>query len=77
MPPLQFFGIMLFRIHEVHGTAEYIEHASIDALTAQCAEFLVQPFRIFPLQATWAVDTDIPQILCDALPDSRDTFEAS
>lgn len=68
---------MCLGIHEVHGASEDIEHTSIDALTAKPAEFLVQPFRIFPFQATWAVDTDIPQILRNALPHPGNTFQIS
>lgn len=68
---------MFLRIHEVDGTAENIQHATIDMLTPQLAKFVIETLGIFPLETTRSIDTDVPQILCDTFADTRNTFEAS
>lgn len=77
IPPFELLLIMLLRIHEIHGTAEDIEHTSVDMLTAELLEFLIQSLRILAFQTTRAVDTDVSQILRDALSHPGNAFQIS
>lgn len=68
---------MLLRIHEIDGTAKHIQHTPVDMLSAKRAELLIQSLRILAFQTTRAVDTDVPQILCDTLSYPGNAFQIS
>ncbi len=68
---------MLLRIHEIHGTAENIQHTPVDMLTTELAKFVIETLGIFPLERAGTVDADTPQILCDALPHPGNTLQIS